>query len=122
MFDWAEYLDVADDLIVLVGGEGGERSAISRAYYACYGKASAYAKSKRVPLTGRGSDHHVVWQWFIDGLGRGPIHVSVGQNGQRLKGWRIKADYRAGFSNTGPISQNAIAVARQLLDDLSTLP
>lgn len=123
MFDWSTYLDVAHDLVFLVGGEAAERTAISRAYYACYGTAWGYARSKQAPLTGRGIDHTLVWDWFLVGSGRGPIHVEVGTNGRRLKDWRILADYnRPNLVDVAGIARNAVLVARQVLTDLSALP
>lgn len=96
MFDWAEYLSVADELLAKVGGEGAERSAISRAYYACYGTAWRHAYSNQAPLTGSGADHRAVWDWYLTGPGPGSVMVRtrIGENGKRLKNWRIIADYQ----------------------------
>ncbi len=122
MFDWATYLDVADALVTRVGGEAAERSAISRAYYACYGVASAYARARHAPLTRTGRDHTTVWNWFLATPASDPVSWRVGQNGRRLKQWRIAADYDAAYRGIPSVAQNALATARQLLADLGSLP
>lgn len=123
MFDWSTYLDVADRLVFTVGGEAAERSASSRAYYACYGTAWGYAKSKGAPLTGRGIDHKLVWNWFLVGSERGPIHVEVGTNGRRLKEWRLLAnDGRPDFVDVAGLARVAVSLAQQVLTDLAALP
>jgi hypothetical protein len=124
VYDWADYLNVADALLAQVGGEGAERSAISRAYYACYGKAWRYAHSKQVPLTGTGSDHRTVWDWFLEDPNAGPVVVRtrVSEYGKRLKQWRIIADYQDSKSGLPKITSNALDIARTLLADLATLP
>jgi hypothetical protein len=61
VYDWEDFLTVADALLAKVGGEGAERTAISRAYYASYGQACEYARSPGAALTGTGSDHRTVW-------------------------------------------------------------
>lgn len=123
MFDWSTYLDVADHLVFAVGGEAAERSAISRAYYACYGTAWGYAQSKGASLTGRGIDHKLVWDWFLVGSGRGPIHVEVGANGRRLKEWRLLADYdRPNVGDVSGLARIAVSLARRVLTDLAALP
>lgn len=123
VFDWSGYLDVADHLVTMVGGEAAERSALSRAYYACYGTAWAYARSKQVPLTGSGRDHQLVWAWFLEGSGHGPVHVRVGTTGRRLKTWRIRADYnRSNVVGVSGLANGGLALARRLVTDLATLP
>lgn len=124
MYDWADYLNVADALLTQVGGEGAERSAISRAYYACYGKASQYARAKNAPLTGARGDHTALWNWFLAETGPGSIDIRtrVSANGKRLKQWRIVADYQDVKRNVPKITRNALVVARSLLDDLASLP
>ena len=123
MFDWEAYLDVADHLVNAVGGEAAERSAISRASYACYGTAWGCVRSQRVPLTGKAIEHRLVWDWFREGLGRGPIHLRVGTNGYRLKTWRIRADYsRPDFAGVSGLASQSLILARRVLADLAALP
>ncbi len=122
MFDWATYLDLADALVTRVGGEAAERSAISRAYYACYGVAWTYAHARQAPLTRTGRDHTTVWDWFLATPAAAPVSWRVAQNGRRLKQWRIAADYDASYRGIPSVAQNALATARQLLADLEALP
>ena len=122
MFDWADYLDVADALIAQVGGEAAERSAISRAYYACYGVAWNYAHARHAPLSRTGRDHTAVWNWFLANPDRDPVHRRVSQNGRRLKQWRIAADYDGAYRGVPSVARNAIVTARRLLADIESLP
>jgi hypothetical protein len=121
VYDWADYLEVAKTLVAVVGGEGAERSAISRAYYAGYGKASEYAQSKGVDLTGRGNKHEMVWEWFRTAHGKSTIHAGIAQDGQRLKRWRVNADYRANFSGCTSTVPTALSTAESILANLSGL-
>jgi hypothetical protein len=123
VFDWAAYLDVADHLVNSVGGEAAGRSAISRAYHACHGTARGDVRSKRVPSTGKGIEHRVVRDWFLEESGQGPIHVRIGTNGHRPKTWRIRADHnRPSFVGVSGFAANAPILARSVPTDLVALP
>lgn len=122
IFDWAEFLHVADLLLTRIDGEAAERSAIRRAYYAGYGRAWEYARSNGAVHTGTGSDHRTVWHWYAHGHSKGVVHVGAAEYGNRLKRWRIKADYDADFGGTAAAARNAISTARLLLQELETLP
>ena len=102
-----------------MSGEAAERSVIGRAYYACYGKAWQYARSKGASLTHTGRDHTLVWDWFSHGAGA--VRVSIGADGKRLKGWRIKADYHRVYPSASADARLALITATQLLANLATL-
>lgn len=120
MFDWASYLDVAKDLRTLIGGEAGDRSATSRAYYAAFGTARAYAVANGAVLTGTGRDHTLVWDWFIGKFGRAGSQIA--QRGRRLKQWWRNADYRNRHPRYAAEATSALIEARLLLADVTTLP
>jgi hypothetical protein len=122
VYDWADYLNVAKALVAAVAGEGAERSAISRAYYAGYGKASEYAQSKGLSLAGKGNKHEMVWEWYRAAPGKSKIHAGIAQDGQRLKRWRVKADYHANFSGCTSTVSMAFSTAESILTNLSGLP
>ena len=90
-FDWEEFLDLAEELVQRRGDPAAERTAISRAYYAVFHKASAYLIRQGERLTFTGEDHALVWRWFRmrgDRLSR-----AIGHNGRRLIDARRRADY-----------------------------
>jgi hypothetical protein len=120
-YDWSNFLDVADELLSKVGGEGAERTAISRAYYGGYGVASAYARYQKLVLGRKGSDHTTVWLWYTNRPDRGTTHTRIAQAGQRLKRWRILADYDEGFADAASTATLALTTARQLLQDVRCL-
>lgn len=121
-YDWSDFLEVADALLASVGGEGAERTAISRAYYASYGMACAHALTKNLVLARKGSDHTTIWTWYANQPERGTAHASIAQAGRRLKRWRIRADYDDGFDQASTTAILAMGTARQLQQDLKELP
>ena len=120
-FDWEEFLDLAEQLVQRRGDPAAERTAISRAYYAVFHKASAYLIRQGERLTFTGEDHAFVWRWFRmrgDRLSR-----AIGQNGRRLIDARRRADYDpAEYRSLFAGAATAVRLARQTLADLGTLP
>lgn len=118
-FDWLEYLVLSEDLANNAKSEAALRSAISRAYYACYGKAHSFAESRGAALTSSGKDHKIVWDWFESRADDASVAVSLG--GKRLKGWRRNADYHAVYPNVSVDVVRALIVARELLENLEDM-
>jgi hypothetical protein len=118
-YDWSNFLDIADALLASVGGEGAERTAISRAYYGSYGMACAHARSKNLVLARKGSDHATIWNWFE--AQPTAAHVRIAQAGRRLKRWRTQADYDDRFQEVSTKAVLAVETARRLLRDLEGL-
>ncbi len=116
-FDWGRYLSLAYTLAA-DPDEASQRSAISRAYYACFGRASSYARNHG--YTQSGSSHDRVWEWFKQS--RLPSGGDINELGKRIKNRRTVADYRA----TDPIimQQGNMVVdwASELLELLLALP
>ena len=119
-YDWSNFLDVADELLSKIGGEGAERTAISRAYYGSDSVASADARYQKLVLRRKGSDHTTVWLWYAKRPDRGTTHTRIAQAGQRRNRWRILADYDEGFAAAATATL-APATARQLLQDVRSL-
>ena len=97
MFDWRDYLGLANDLssgpqgaVVSVRmSEAASRCAVSRAYYAafCHARNYAVAHLGFVP-TNKGSDHWLLRQHFTN-RGRRDIANRL----RRLHDWRKQGDY-----------------------------
>ena len=87
--DWGEYLSFAQALDPLVGAAT-IRAAVSRAYYAAYGRACLRLRRRRIALPPR-DKHTFVWGEYED------IPDSdgddVGKIGFGLKNRRVHADY-----------------------------
>ena len=93
-FDWGDYLRLASELATRSDDEAALRSAISRAYYAVYGRAAAYLVA-RGDFADRALMHRTVWEVFKDSpeIARREIWTL----GLRLKDQRVKADYQPSF-------------------------
>lgn len=90
-FDWTLYLALAEELRLATPDESRLRSAVSRAYYAAYNVAVERAPAHGVSIVPvRGfTDHQACWMAYQTT----PGEAQVGTDGDRLKGWRVKADY-----------------------------
>lgn len=93
-FDWDEFLDLAEELARRRGDVGAERSAISRAYYAAFHGASAFAVVRGERLTETGDDHLLVWAWFARPTSDHGLRW-IGEASRRLRRARRRADYDA---------------------------
>lgn len=109
MFDWAEFLMLAERLAERGADEATLRTAISRAYYAAYHRASAYVRANAlVPARAR-LTHQRVWEAFA--LVNDPRHAEVAVRGDRLRRLRTSADYHNPFP--GDPSKMASAATRE---------
>jgi hypothetical protein len=97
MFDWREYLELANDLgttpvgtaVSIRGSEATGRCAVSRAYYAAFCHARNYAVTNLSYIpSNQGSDHWMLRQHFAQ---RGMSHVA--RRLRQLHGWRKQRDY-----------------------------
>ena len=97
MFDWRDYLALANDLgsgvqgriVPIQTSEATDRCAVSRAYYAAFCHARNYAAAHLgfVP-TNTGADHWLLRQ-HLERRGRKPIANRL----RRLHTWRKRCDY-----------------------------
>ncbi len=94
LFNWGEYLRLASELATRSDDEAALRSAISRAYYAAYGRAAAYLVA-RGEFANRAVTHRNVWEAFKDSSGTARLEIWT--FGLRLKDQRVKADYHRLF-------------------------
>lgn len=101
-FDWGEYLRLARDLATRSEDEAALRSAISRAYYAAYGRAAAYLVAHG-EIANRAVTHRGVWEAFKDSPET--ARREIWTFGLRVKDQRVKADYHRAFR--GALAQAA---------------
>src|SRR5262245_21274431 len=112
MFDWRDYLGLANDLssgphgaVVPVRiSEAASRCAVRRAYYAAFCHARNYAAARLgfVP-TNKGSDHWLLRQHFTN-RGRRDIANRL----RRLHDWRKRCDYDNTVTNLTSTVRDAL--------------
>lgn len=121
MFDWCEYLKLAETLS-RDGGEGSVRSAISRAYYSAFCSARNWLDKNEDTFTipPPGESHKQVW----DTLDRGPQRQKkqIAALGRRLRATRNSADYDNEFrGKLDDKCREAIEQARKVVTLLNDL-
>lgn len=121
MFEWRQFLRVAKDLASAPDAdEATRRTAIGRAYYACFNLARLYlVAANRMPPLQRRDVHEYVWQQFSSSLNA--LELKVGQTGFRLRSYRNRADYDRMFPNLARDIDNMMGQAEQLVDTLDRL-
>ncbi len=97
MFDWSDFLRIANELAASTTDEAAQRTAIGRAYYAAYGRAAEHLLARGL-LAGQAITHRNVWSAFRDSPD--PNHWDIWRYGIRLKEQREKADYRRTFAGS----------------------
>ncbi len=120
MFDWEEFLVFAEQLTERGTDEAALRSAISRAYYAVYHRASAYLRANALVLPGSRLSHRTVWGAFE--AGSHPRRLQVWARGDVLRRLRTSADYHNPFpGDLQTLARDATLEARAVLDLLDQL-
>ena len=90
-FAWQELAELAIWLAAERPDEAGQRTAISRAYYAAYHAASAYVRAHELAPPSQHLSHHRVWRLLRDS---GRTHsVDLAELCFELKNTRVAADY-----------------------------
>lgn len=121
MFDWQEYLSIADQL-VLQENEAAFRSAVSRAYYAIYNRAVAKLIEERqitrVDPTEVGK-HLTTWKFYRDS--HDGKRRQIGINGDRLRRTRIDSDYDQATTIDSTKANQCVRSARRLYGEIDTL-
>jgi uncharacterized protein (UPF0332 family) len=117
MFDWNEYLQLAQQLSTLQT-HAASRSAVSRAYYCAFHAASLSLQTNNVATNPKYQrDRHLrVWNIYI--LSSNKECRRIGNDGQRLKIARQSADYdpKTEFSDTRV--QRCISQAQNLVNNI----
>jgi uncharacterized protein (UPF0332 family) len=122
-FDWSEYLTLAQELageLVLSNEEAKSRSAISRAYFSAYCIARNFLRDKEGYRIPEDSDaHSLVRDLFVKSyVGH---RRRIGQNLERLRLDRNKADYDDIFTGLPSSVTVALNLAKWVISTLSTL-
>jgi hypothetical protein len=122
MFDWREYLDLAEDLqrgaasgaARVQSVEAAQRCAVSRAYYAAFCHARNYAQANLgFTPTQRGADHWLLQQHLVShGL------ANVARQLRRLHGWCKQCDYEDTVPTLNIILINAVRDANAIISRL----
>lgn len=121
MFDWQEYLSIADQL-VLQQNEAAFRSAISRAYYATYNRAVTKLIEERqitrVDPTEVGK-HLTTWKIYRDS--HDGKRRQIGISGDRLRKSRIDSDYDQDSEIDSTLASKCVTSARCLYNEIDAL-
>ena len=123
-FDWAEYLNVAKELVGVAttpaNQEAKFRAAISRAYYAAYVTARNYLRDQEGILIPKTSDaHKYVSNQFK--LSSDLARKSVGEKLDRLREYRRQADYIDKYPGLSGITIIALNLSQEVIDTLRNL-
>jgi hypothetical protein len=118
-FDWSAYLVLAEELATRTESEAALRSAISRAYYAAFGLATARLQREGVALP-RLAAHEAVWTGYRSHPRR--EWQNIGLRGDLLRGYRIQADYELTFRDLRSVAETSVTIARSVLAQIAVLP
>ncbi len=120
MFDWRGYLTLAEQLSSYGVSEAELRTAISRAYYAAYHRASRYVREYSLVAATERLTHQKAWAAV--GANQDPVRIRAGVRGNRLKRRREEADYYDAFpTDLTKAARDAILEARMILDLIESL-
>jgi uncharacterized protein (UPF0332 family) len=117
-FEWSKYLELAEELAQR-DDEAALRSAVSRAYYAVYGKARSHLQYKGIAISNAVNGHEAVWNAFKESGGR--TSTGIGINGDRLRRQRNVTDYENVVKNLSNLAQGSIKLAKNVMSYLENL-
>ena len=117
MFEWEDFLELAESLAADSSNEAAARSAISRAYYATFHAGRDYLVRAEIPLD-RSRNAHVQVQ---DELRK--KSETVGQVVKRLHVWRKYADDdKLSIPDVAAQAAVAVTLARETIDAIKATP
>ncbi len=125
-FDWSEYFYLAKELAE-TSEEAELRSAVSRAYYSAFCLARNYLRD--IQLDPRLSwhktydinAHQYVAEKFIYNQSKSQTMIEIGQNLNRLRKMRNKADYEDTIFYLKKEARTALMLAQNIISALSNL-
>ncbi len=124
MFDWSDYLDLANELAGEIASQATEeaklRSSASRAYYAAFCRARNYLRDiegRSIPLTGIA--HVIVRDEFK--LSTDKQRRKIGQNLDRLRIDRNKVDYGDSVTGLSSMVTMDLTMALKVISTLNAL-
>ena len=123
-FDWSEYLNLAQELAGQATGTSSQeakwRSAISRAYYAAFCEARNHLRDKERHSIPRGVEvHGYVRNQFKKSPDK--VRKGVGENLNRLRIDRNKADYDDTVAGLSADTKKALKLAERVISKLGSL-
>ena len=116
MFDWAEYLILAEELAERQDNEAALRSSVSRAYYAVFGTARKRLRDEGAHVLETGQAHIEVWNTYASSDQR--LRREIGEYGHILRRKRNDADYNDSPKRWPDIAAESVEIARRLLNSL----
>lgn len=132
MFDWGNYLKVAQELSTK-NEEEYKRSAVSRAYYSAFCNARnfviEYLNKKGYPFDSKENVHLATWNAYQWTLGKqkgelGKMATEIYALGDRLKKSRHEVDYKDKLNNVSSLTIKALKDAERinsLIKDLNKM-
>lgn len=123
-FDWSEYLNLAQELAGQATSPSSQeaklRSAISRAYYAAFCEARNHLRDREKHSIPRGGQAH---PYVRNQFKKSPDKVrrEVGENLNRLRIDRNKADYDDTIAGLSAVTRKALSLAERVLSRLDSL-
>lgn len=120
MFDWREYWSLAQTLINTEGSdytrEDANRTVVSRAYYAAFGVARAYAQTRLgFQASGSARNHHTLTQFLLQqGFMLEAIRL------RDLRFWRNQCDYDSVVPALDALAQQSLQIAQQVIAAFQT--
>ena len=121
MFNWADYLELADNLLEQ-NNEAAYRSAVSRAYYATYNRAVQKLIEEGQMFRSDPSEpqkHKAIWDFYRNSYD--PPRLQVGVGGDRLRRSRTDADYNASTPVTLSDAKSRVKNAKYLYTSIERL-
>ncbi len=119
MFDWVQYLELADELAERRDNEAALRSAVSRAYYAAFCKSRQTLRDQGFIVPRRGA-HQFVWEKYQNHSEKS--RRRLGAHGERLKKYREDADYEETVPELVKTVKDSLVRARDVIRLLQNFP
>lgn len=125
MFDWENYLDLAQKLIQqkinIASNEACWRSSISRAYYAVFHKSCVFAYANGFKKPKRVAEEHRKVPIFLIRLGnkRNDLNIkNAGKNLKRLRDNRRKSDYEGQIPNPLNLAKASLIIGDRIFRNI----
>ncbi len=124
MFDWADYLALAREMVNTGEPSGAPaesrlRCAVSRAYYAALGRAAAYLTYEVGEVLPPETFHETVIRSFTDS--EQPGWEAVGAKLDRLRDYRKGADYESEIKNWSAKAEESLKLSSKAISSLENL-
>ena len=126
MFNWEDYLQLAEELFEQ-NTEASLRSAISRAYYAAYHMAKLWLEQEdpfmAKDIQNSAISHEGLWNRIKRIKDFSGSYRKIGDKGLSIKGYRHIADYKAEFTDEylREKAATSIQIARDIIDFLKRM-